>query len=58
MFSCQAERYSRRVFALVEAYLYAGIWSFLSSPRLGQRLATTRSGRWIERKANDKETSP
>lgn len=46
------------MFALVEAYLYAGIWSFFSGPRLGQRLATTRFGRWIEHKANDQEPSP
>jgi len=43
------------VIALIEAYLYAGIWSFLSRPRVGQRLAHTRFARWVERKANEQE---
>jgi hypothetical protein len=54
VFSCQPGSILGSVFALVEAYLYAGIWSVLSGPRLGQRLAATRFGRWIERKASRK----
>ena len=42
--------YPRRVLALLEAYLYAGLWGLLSRPR-GGRLASTRLGRWVERKA-------
>jgi hypothetical protein len=42
------------MFALIEAYFYAGIWSFLSTPRVGRRLSATRFGRWIERKSGER----
>ena len=58
VFSCQAGAILDSVFALVEAYLYAGIWSLLSGPRFGQRFAASRFGRWVEQKADDKATSP
>ena len=35
--------------ALFEAWLYGAAWSFLSGPRVGQRLSGTRFGRWVER---------
>jgi hypothetical protein len=43
--------------AFIEATLYGGLWSFLSGPRFGQRLAASRFGRWVERKAKEQEAS-
>ena len=44
---------SQLMIALIETSFYAGIWSFLSGPRVGHRLANTRLARWVERKATE-----